>query len=98
MAPHSAIRVGDYKLIRFYEDQRLELYDLASDPGEKNNLSKKQPEKTAELERRLNEYLNTVEAELPKPNPAYDPENPPILDKGRKSRRPKRPRRNFRLD
>ncbi len=37
--PHSAIRAGDWKLLHFYEDDRVELYDLASDVGEQRNLA-----------------------------------------------------------
>ena len=38
--PVSAIRSGDWKLLEFFEDGRLELYNLRQDVGEKNNLAK----------------------------------------------------------
>ena len=41
--------MGDWKLIEFFEDGALELYNLKKDLGEENNLAKKIPEKTKEL-------------------------------------------------
>ncbi len=73
-APGSSIRKGDYKLM--YHDQGyLELYNLANDLEEKNDLSEKMPEKTQELFRALDGMINEV---VPnkyqrKPNPLYDP-------------------------
>ena len=60
-----AIRQGDYKLIRFYEDNRIELYNLGDDPQEKHDLSEKMPKKAEELENLLNIWLADVEAEMP---------------------------------
>jgi arylsulfatase A-like enzyme len=45
----SAVRIGDYKLIEWYNADHVELYDLSKDIGEQNDLSKKMPEKTAEM-------------------------------------------------
>ena len=46
-----AIRSGDWKAIRPQADEQLELYDLKSDPGEKQNLAEKNPEVVAKLEK-----------------------------------------------
>ncbi len=73
--PHSSILLGDYKLIKFYETNALHLYNLAEDIGETQNLAQRLPEKTAELHRHLNDYLVTVNAQLPVENPNYDPAN-----------------------
>ena len=59
---HSAIRLGDYKLIRFWDLKRTELYDLKKDPGELNDLSQKYPEKVSELEQLLSNYMEHVHA------------------------------------
>ncbi|MBX7104898.1 MAG: sulfatase [Gemmataceae bacterium] len=74
--PHSAIIVGDMKLIKFYEDNHVALYDLAKDLRERNDLSKKMPEDAARLENRLLEYLKAVDAQMPTPNSKYDPKAP----------------------
>ena len=70
--PCSAIRVGDYKLIKYYEDPVMELYDLKNDPYEKENIAKKYPQKTEELQRELMRQLELQKANLPKgENPDY---------------------------
>lgn len=61
----SVIRKGDYKLIQFYEDNRLELYDLKNDASEKEDISKKLPAKTAELKKLLDNWKVKVNAEKP---------------------------------
>jgi len=68
-SPVSAIRVGDRKLIHYYEDDRSELYDLAADPGEERDLAAAEPELTARLRERLLSWLGEVEAQFPEPNP-----------------------------
>ncbi|MFW6303219.1 MAG: sulfatase [Candidatus Sumerlaeota bacterium] len=69
--PGSSIRWGDYKLIEFYEDGRLELYNLREDIGEKNNLAAIEPETTKRLHDRLVQWRNEVEALYPEPNPDW---------------------------
>lgn len=51
-----AIRSGNWKLINFYENNKLELYNLANDPAEKNNLATQNPEKVKELSTKLIEW------------------------------------------
>jgi arylsulfatase A-like enzyme len=53
--PGSAIRNKDWKLIEFYEDNKLELYNLKDDISESKNLSKKFPELTKNLKNQLNQ-------------------------------------------
>ena len=74
--PHSAIMLGDYKLIKFYETNKLHLFDLSKDMGEKNDLSESKSDIVAKLHGRLNEYLASVDAQMPQPNPYYDPSRP----------------------
>ena len=47
--PGSAMRLGKWKLHEYFEDGRIELYDLENDVGERNNLAKSMPEKVNEL-------------------------------------------------
>jgi arylsulfatase A len=77
--PHTALLLGDYKLLRFYEDHSLHLYDLSRDIRESNDLAGSMPEKIAELEARMDTYLADVHAQFPTPNPDFDAENPPSL-------------------
>ncbi len=67
--PHSAIRDGDWKLIRHYWRKDPELFNLAKDPGERNNLAKSEPEKFAEMNAKLDALLKETDALLPFKNP-----------------------------
>ena len=60
--PHSAIRKGDYKLIKFQDDKSTLLFDLVKDKKEEFNLATQNPEKTKELEKILDDYLKRVSA------------------------------------
>lgn len=71
--PYGAIRAGDLKLIEFYEDMHVELYNLKDDIGEKNDLAKSMPEKAAELRARLQKWRAETGAQMPTANPDYDP-------------------------
>jgi arylsulfatase A-like enzyme len=62
--PHSAIRVGDHKLIKLWKSGALELYNLRADPGETMNLAQREPAMTRELHDRLMAYLRRVDAEV----------------------------------
>ena len=72
--PYSAIRDGDWRLIEFYEDDRVELYNLAQDVGEERDLAAEMPEKADELRAKLHAWRESVGAQDPSPNPDYDPE------------------------
>ncbi|MBN2329554.1 MAG: sulfatase [Candidatus Omnitrophica bacterium] len=72
--PYGAIRRRDFKLIEFFEDGKLELYNLKDDIGETNDLAETMPEKTKELHDCLKSWRQEVQAQMPYPNPDYDPE------------------------
>ncbi|MEO0334036.1 MAG: sulfatase, partial [Bacteroidota bacterium] len=65
--PASAIRKGDYKLIRFYEDKRTELYNLERDPGETTNLVGEEPDLVVQLAEELSELKQKMKAQEPTP-------------------------------
>jgi arylsulfatase A-like enzyme len=71
--PYSAIRSGAWRLVEFFEDGRVELYDLKADVSEKKDLSKEKPEKVKELRDRLARWRKKVGAQLPTSNPDHDP-------------------------
>ena len=73
--PGSSVRLGDYKLIEFFEDGRLELYNLREDPGEKNNLAVKRPKERDLLHQRLKAWREEVEAKIPQANPDWQSGN-----------------------
>jgi arylsulfatase A-like enzyme len=70
-APSGAVRAGDYKLIEFYEDSRIELYNLRDDIGEQHDLAAEMPAKAAELRKMLRDWRDDVGAAMPQPNPNY---------------------------
>jgi len=69
-SPGGVVRAGDYKLIEFYEDNRVELYNLKDDLGEKNDLAARMPDKAKELRERLARWRQEVGARMPTPAPA----------------------------
>jgi arylsulfatase A-like enzyme len=69
--PGGAVRLGNYKLLEFYEDDHVELYDLTNDIGESRDLSKQMPEKAAEMRGLLHRWRSSVNARMPAPNPGY---------------------------
>jgi arylsulfatase A-like enzyme len=66
--PVSLIHSGDWKLMEFLEDNRLELYRLSDDIGESNNLAQERPDVAAELKKKLDAWRLAVNARMPKPN------------------------------
>ncbi|MFR9648940.1 MAG: sulfatase [Rikenellaceae bacterium] len=72
--PYSTIRSGDWKLIYLYEDDSCELYNLATDASESENLSQTRPDIREELLQRLNEWLKATNAPTTfDANPEYSP-------------------------
>jgi arylsulfatase A-like enzyme len=71
--PGGAIRRGDLKLIEWYEDGRLELYDLKRDIGEGHDLAAENQEEAARVHNQLARWRESVDAQMPRPNPDYDP-------------------------
>lgn len=69
--PVSAVRSGDWKLLEYFEDGRLELFNLKEDPGETRNLAPSMPTRAGELLGRLRTWREHVDARLPDPNPNF---------------------------
>ena len=72
--PGAAIRLGDFKLIEFFEDHSVELYNLSDDPGEQKELSAEIPGKAEELLKILHNWQVEVDARGMDPNPGFDPD------------------------
>ncbi|HAA49824.1 MAG TPA: sulfatase [Planctomycetaceae bacterium] len=71
-APGGAIRQGRWKLIEWYEDSRLELFDLESDIGEIRDLVDEQPERVRAMRDTLHKMLKETGAVMPARNERYD--------------------------
>ena len=63
--PGSAMRLGKWKLHEYFEDGRLELYDLDADIGERRNLAEEMPEKAEELHTMLKEWRAELDCPVP---------------------------------
>ncbi|MEM8955043.1 MAG: sulfatase [Verrucomicrobiota bacterium] len=72
-SPAGAIREGKYKLIEYFENGTLQLFDLENDIGEQNDLSQAEPAKAKALQKKLHQWRKTVGAQMMEPNPEYDP-------------------------
>ncbi|MDE0839205.1 MAG: sulfatase-like hydrolase/transferase, partial [Kiritimatiellae bacterium] len=70
--PGSAMRFGKWKLHEYFEDGAFELYDLESDPGERNDLAANLPEKVNALKTMLFKWRTDIDAPVPKKlNPKF---------------------------
>ncbi|MBY0589095.1 sulfatase-like hydrolase/transferase [bacterium] len=75
--PVSLIQSGQWKLMEFLEDGRIELYNLASDMGESRNLAMELPHKAKELNDKLIAWRKEIAAPMPTRNdPATQPNQP----------------------
>ncbi len=72
-APTGAIREGDWKLIEWYENGKLELFNLKEDISEKNDLAKKHPDKVKTLAAKLASWRKDTGAVMPALNKKFDP-------------------------
>jgi arylsulfatase A-like enzyme len=70
--PYGAVRAGDFRLVEFFEDGRVELYNLADDIGEQHDLAATQPAKRDELLGLLRTWRKDVGAQMPTSNPHFD--------------------------
>lgn len=71
--PCSVIRAGDFKLIEYFEDGKLQLFNLRDDPSERNDISSELPEKTSELHQMLIDWRQSIAAPVPTQlNPKYN--------------------------
>jgi arylsulfatase A-like enzyme len=70
--PGSAVRLGDWKLIQYFENNDFELYNLKEDIGERNNLAQLKTDKLQELLTILENWRKETDAPVPKElNPEY---------------------------
>ena len=72
-SPGGAVRSGDFKLIEYFENGTLQLFNLKTDPGEQHDLIQEQPQTAARLKKMLHEWRAKVSAQMMEPNPNYQP-------------------------
>lgn len=72
-SPGGAIRAGDYKLLEYFENNSVQLFNLREDIGEQHDLSRSEPEKAAELRAMLQAWRESVSARKLEPNPNFQP-------------------------
>jgi arylsulfatase A len=71
IGPASAIVFQNWKMIRVFETEQRHLFDLSKDIGERNDLASSNPNIVLALDNRMMDYLRSVNAGMPKPNPNY---------------------------
>jgi arylsulfatase A-like enzyme len=70
-SPGGAIRSGDYKLLEYYENNTVQLFNLENDIGEQHDLSASEPEMVEKLRNMLHKWRNDIDAQMMPPNPDY---------------------------
>jgi arylsulfatase A len=73
--PGAVIRRGNYKLIEWYEDGKLELFDLSKDESESNNIAAENSNLVNIMKAALDTWKKNIGAKMPQPNPGYKPTN-----------------------
>ena len=71
--PGASVILGRYKLIEFFEDMEVELYDLIDNVSESHDLRDEMPEKAAELLTLIRGWQSSIEMLIPERNPDYIP-------------------------
>jgi arylsulfatase A len=71
--PSGAMREGDWMLVKYYDEPRLELYDLTADIGERDDVAPQNPGRVARMNARFEGWLESVGAQTNRPNPNFDP-------------------------
>jgi arylsulfatase A-like enzyme len=71
--PSAIIRKGEWKLINYFEDDRVELYHVNRDLGERADLALNERKRASEMLAELREWQKKVGARFPAPNPSWNP-------------------------
>jgi arylsulfatase A-like enzyme len=70
-SPGGAVRQGDYKLLEYFENHTVQLFNLRDDLGEQRDLAREQPERVRQLTALLHNWRRQVSAAMMEPNPDY---------------------------
>ncbi|MGZ0164317.1 MAG: hypothetical protein ACKVII_10385 [Planctomycetales bacterium] len=69
--PEGAVRAGDYKLLEYFENDSMQLFNLRKGIGEQNHLEQAERQQAAELTAMLHQWRTRVGARMMPPNPDY---------------------------
>ncbi len=83
-SPYSTIRSKDWRLVEFLESGSIELYNLKDDVGESKNLAASNPEIAQDLQKRLQQWRQDVDAQAMTENPNFNPERSTQVAKKKK--------------
>jgi hypothetical protein len=67
------MRDGRWVMVEYYDEEKVELYDLSADIREARDLAASQPERAARMRAELAAWRRTVSAQSNTPNPDFDP-------------------------
>ena len=81
--PAAAVRAGNWKLIHWFENDKFELYDLANDSNETNDLAAREPARVTAMSAQIESWQKQVGAKNPTPNPSYNPAKKPNAKRGK---------------
>ena len=73
-SPYATVRAREWKLVEFYEDDSAQLYHVAEDIGERDDLAAKEPARAKRMREMLLDWRADVRAQMPVPNPNYEPD------------------------
>ncbi|MFC1454420.1 sulfatase [Verrucomicrobiota bacterium] len=67
--PSGAVRDGNWLLVELYDEERVELYDLSTDIGEKHDLAKQEPDRVVSMRAALYAWRKENDVQYNTPNP-----------------------------
>jgi arylsulfatase A-like enzyme len=70
-SPGGAVRAGDFKLLEYFENGTLQLFNLKTDPGEEHDLIEQDPKTAARMKHMLHQWRTDTSARMMEPNPDY---------------------------
>mgnify|MGYP000484969507 CR=1 FL=1 len=75
-APGAAVLLGEWKLLEWFDDSRVELYNLNADVSETKNAAESESQRVSEMLHILHTWQTDVGAKFSAPNPDYNPAKP----------------------
>ncbi|MDA7916234.1 sulfatase [Verrucomicrobia bacterium] len=80
--PYTAVRMRDWKVIEEHGSGKVQLFNLAEDPGETNNLASKEPARVKQMQKMMTNWRRTMGAQMPTYNQKYNRHEPTGVQRG----------------